>query len=225
MGVRKTLALALLWVYLAIGVALSACTELGFADRWATQRLAAMEELEPLAIRRITSLHAVLEGDVAFHVEVEVEDHGGKLHVLRGTTSAFGLVPWSGIWVRLGSTSFDAGTAVQPVDPDGTVSYVATALEPQDREQGLLVFLHEGREQRWFLFAALPTPEGRPADEIIDVGTLRRIPLDQPITEASRRKRRAAAVCLRPLAIAVDVVTWPIQAAMLVYTFSRISIH
>ena len=227
MGVRKTVGRVLLAAYLVIGVGFAGgCRDLAMANRWVSQKLNAMEEVQPLAVERIDQLRMSVTDAGLVRAELEVIDPEGRRFSFDvSATTMANAASWSSVHAYLGSTNFPVGVPVFAVDGEGIVATDAIPLTPEQRESGLLVFMNEGRENHWFLFAAVPPEGGRPADMVIHNSVLARFALPRPITSASLNRRSAAAVVLYPLAFVIDVITWPAQLVVFMVAMGSISVH
>lgn len=214
--------------YLLAGVVYCvACDSLRFGGRWAELYLGRIPEPRAMEVQRIDRLRATRGAAGTVEIELGLTSPSGEPFELSGSgRSRDGSIePWSTVRVALGESEFAVGSAVYAVDDDGTVAHASTPLTSAERRDGLLVFLHEGREHQWFLFAYPPVRSGRSEDVSLVVGDAVRIPLPSPIIESSRRKRAIAAVFVRPTAAVVDVVTWPVQLVMLGFAMTRVPVH
>lgn len=219
-----------LWLagYLLAGVVYCvACDSVRWGGRWAELALGRIPEPRAMKVQRIDRMRATRGAEGTVEIELGLTSPSGESFELSGSgrSNDGSIEPWSTVRVALGASEFAVGSAVHVVDDDGTVAHESTTLTSTERRDGLLVFLHEGREDQWFAFVYPPVRPVRSDDVDLVVGDAVRIPLPSPITESSRRKRALAAVFMRPTAAVVDVVTWPVQLVMLGIAMTRVPVH
>lgn len=231
---RLRRALAVAWF--AIGVALSlpfaGCSAL--ATRSVHRAIEGLAVHEEVALDRIERL-AIARGDDGRHAIEVVErlaDGGTRVHRAREDWASAPerpvtpFEPGAAAVVALGPCEFALGASVHALARDGRLAATATPLTAALRERAWLFMVTQGRDQRRYVWIYAPPAAGRPADAALpSLHPWMRCPFEPPLTTGSRAQQVALAIVGYPLAFAVDVVTWPLQAVAVAWTLSRVPVH
>lgn len=224
-------------LHLAVGLALAlpsvGCSMMATtALRGALDGLDEREAWEAQAIERFVVTRGA-DGRVVAEVALRLAD-GSRRELVAQEDSSYGPQPIEGeiaaaaggAYVRLGWDAFAPGAQVHAVQAGGAVAPEATPLDAAGRRDALLACVTHGRDGRFYVGIHPPPAGGRAADAPVgEAARWYRCSFTPPQTAGSRARQVALGIVGWPLAIAVDVVTWPIQAVMTIWIAVRTPVH